>query len=257
MKWIDSHCHLNYDYAPKSADDLVAEAHSAGVEALINIGVELGTQEAVVRISEQHPSVFHSAGIHPHEAQSLGKEEQSELRRWANHPKCRAIGEIGLDYYYSHSAPDLQMGALEYQLDLARELQLPVVIHSREGEAELLPKLAEYAKKCSHHPGVIHCFTGTSAFGRACLDLGFFISVSGILTFKNAHELRDAVLGFPLDRLLVETDSPYLAPVPMRGKKCEPSMVVHTGNFLAQLLNTPVEKVADVTTRNARQLFRL
>lgn len=259
MKLIDSHCHLNYDYAPKTADDLVREAHEAGVEALVTVGTDLGALDSMVAISERHPNVYHTVGVHPHEAATLGEGDLDKLEAAARHPKCRAIGEIGLDYHYDHSPREAQRAQLEAQLELALKLGLPVVIHSREGEADLLEALTRYAGRVPPGgvPGIIHCFSGTKAFGQACIELGFYVSFSGILTFKSAEELREAARAFPLDRLLVETDSPYLAPIPYRGKKCEPSMVRLTAQKLAEVKGLSLEDVAAATTANARRVFRI
>ncbi|MCM2278839.1 MAG: TatD family hydrolase [Oligoflexia bacterium] len=257
LELIDSHCHLNYDYAPKSVDDLVREAAAAGVGTLLTIGTELATIDQVREISERFPNVFHTVGVHPHEAVTLSAADVERLRQAAKHPKCRAIGEIGLDYYYDHSPREIQRDRLERQLALALELGLPVVIHGRDAESDLLAALREYAARVpsGRSPGVIHCFSGTVEFGRACLALGFHISFSGILTFKTAESLREAAREYPLDRLLVETDAPYLAPVPNRGKKCEPAMVRFTAQKLAELKGLSVAEVARATTENARRVF--
>jgi TatD DNase family protein len=203
--------------------------------------------------------VFHSAGVHPHDVDKWADGDLERIRAASAHEKCRAIGEIGLDYYYDNSPRELQKQWLVEQLRLASEVALPVVIHSRDAEADLLAALKDYVHglRGSHVPGVIHCFTGTEDFGRACLDLGFYISFSGILTFKNAEPLRAAAKAFPLERLLVETDSPFLAPIPFRGKKCEPSMVRHTALKLAEIKGVSIEEVAAVTTVNSRRVFRL
>ena len=254
---IDSHCHLNYDYAPKSTDDLVREALEAGVSTLITIGVDLPSLPEVAAISEKYPNVYHTVGVHPHDAATVQDGDIETLRQAGRHSRCRAIGEIGLDYHYDHSPRDVQIHRLNQQLDLAVELGLPVVIHSRDGEEDLLRSLSVYAAKLppGKIPGVIHCFTGTCDFGKACIDLGFYISFSGILTFKKAEDLRTSARAFPLERLLVETDSPYLAPVPNRGKKCEPAMVRHTAEKLAELKGVSLDEVARMTTSNTRRVF--
>lgn len=257
IELIDSHCHLNYDYAPKSEDDLVREAHEAGVSVLVTVGVDMSSIEPLVAISERHPHVYHTVGVHPHEAVTISEGDLARLEQAAKHPKCRAIGEIGLDFHYDHSPRDVQCAQLEQQLELALRVKLPVVIHSRDAEAELLESLTRYAKQvpAGAIPGIIHCFSGTKEFGQACLDVGFYISFSGILTFKTAEALRDCAKAFPLERLLVETDSPYLAPIPNRGKKCEPSMVRLTAQKLADVKGLTLEEVARVTTANARRVF--
>lgn len=258
-KLIDTHCHLNYDYLPKTVDDLVREANEVGVEALVTIGTDLDSIAQVQSISERIDCVYHTIGIHPHEAITLQDSDLERLRMAAQHPKCRAIGEIGLDYHYDHSPRPIQKKRLEQQLAIALELHLPVVIHSREGEADLLECLTSYSQqvKGPGGPGIIHCFSGTLEFGKACLDLGFSISFSGILTFKKADEIRAAAEHFPLERIVVETDSPYLAPVPFRGKKCEPSMVRMTAQKLSEVKNVSLEKLAQITTANAKRIFQM
>lgn len=258
-QWIDTHCHLNYDYSPKTVADLLREAKEEGVSHFITIGTDLPTISQLEKISESFDEVFHTVGVHPHEAVSLSDVDLQILEKASHHPKCRGIGEIGLDYYYDNSPRDIQLTRLEQQLDLAVKVKQPIVIHSRDGESDLLPFLVSYSKKVDSSlvPGVIHCFTGTYEFGKACLDLGFFISFSGILTFKNAEDIRKSAMAFPIDRLLVETDSPFLAPIPFRGKKCETKMVKITGQKLAEIKNLSPEKVAEQTSLNAKKLFRI
>jgi len=259
LEFIDSHCHLNYDYAPKSVDDLVRDAMNEGVSHFVTVGVEIDKMSELEAISAKYPNVLHTTGMHPHEAIQWRPEHADEVRRQARHPKCRAIGEIGLDYHYDHSDPETQKRVLETQLALALELEQPIVVHSRDAEGELLPRLQAYAQKvpAGRPVGIIHCFTGTKEFGRACIDAGFLVSFSGILTFKNAEDLRDCAREFPLDRLLVETDSPYLAPIPFRGKKCEPAMVKLTAQKIAEVKGVPIEEVAKTTTANAKLFFRI
>ena len=257
---IDSHCHLHYDYAPKGVDTLISEARDAGVSHLVTVGVDLDTMDAIQKTSERFDNVVHTVGVHPHEATTLSDEGLERLRKAAAHPKCRAIGEVGLDYYYEHSPREAQMQWMERQLDLAVELGLPVVIHGRDAEADLLSLLTPYAKKSrttKERPfvGALHCFTASYEFGKACLDLGFVISFSGILTFKTASDLRISAQKFPLDRLMVETDSPYLAPIPMRGKRCEPAMVLHTARVLADVKGVELAELDRVTSATTRSLF--
>ncbi len=257
---IDTHCHLNYDYdAGKTPADLVREASENGVETLITIATDHTNFEAVRNISEQFSNVYHTIGVHPHEASLVNESILNSMRDYLKHPKCVAVGEIGLDYYYEHSEREKQKKECQAQLEIAVETKKPVVIHSRDGEDDLLPMLASYAKRQSGAAslGVIHCFSGTETFGRACLDLGFYISISGILTFKNSEALRQTIRTFPLERLLVETDSPFLAPAPLRGKKCEPFMVKHTALKLADLFGVSFEELSTITTRNARACFGL
>jgi len=257
MTLIDSHCHLNYDYLPKTVVDLIQEAQAAGIEALVTIGTDIASISEIQKISESYENVYHTIGVHPHDAATIIDSDLTVLEKAAQHPKCRAIGEIGLDYHYDHSPREIQKKRLEEQLELALRLQKPVVIHSREGEEDLLSILSTYAGRVPGHliPGIIHCFSGTVTFGQKCIDLGFYVSFSGILTFKKADEIRTAARVFPLDKILVETDSPYLAPIPHRGKKCEPSMVKITAQKLAEVRGLSFEEVATITTQNAKRVF--
>jgi TatD DNase family protein len=257
VKLIDSHCHLNYDYSPKGVAEVIREAHEAGIDYLITVGTAVATIPDVAAISDAHPAIYHTVGMHPHDTVDLKDEDLATLERAAAHPKCVAIGEIGLDYHYDHSPREIQKKRLEDQLELALRVKKPIVIHSRDGEDDLLAALKRYAARVEKGriPGVIHCFTGTFDFGQACIDLGFYISFSGILTFKNAEDLRACARAFPLERLLVETDSPYLAPIPHRGRKCEPSMVRLTAHKLAEAKGLTIEEVAAATYANTRRVF--
>lgn len=265
FEWIDTHCHLDYEGSEKPALQLVQEALTAGVRTLINIGTDLPTLSRVQEASDRFPNVFHTVGVHPHEAATVVDGDLARIREAARHPKCMAIGEIGLDYHYDHSPRDVQRRILDQQLDLALDCGLPIVVHTREAEDDQLAALKRYVARLpvgpdglpTRIPGVIHCFTSSAGFGQACIDLGFYISFSGILTFKAAEDLRAAARAYPLERLMVETDSPFLAPVPMRGRKCEPSMVIHTGRKLAELKGVSEAEVARITTQNARKVFGL
>lgn len=258
-RWIDTHCHLDFDYSPKTAEDLVREAGEAGVTHLITIGTDHASLPKVREISERFGNVYHTLGFHPHDAKDVSDADLDLLREGAKHPKCRAIGEIGADYHYDNSPRDVQVKRLKDQLEVALEVDLPVVIHARDAEEDLTRELKAYAAgvPAGRVPGVIHCFTGSREFGQACIELGFFISLSGILTFKKAEELREAVASFPVENLLVETDSPFLAPVPFRGRKCEPRMVVNTAERLAELKGIPADELSRITTENAKRLFSI
>jgi TatD DNase family protein len=254
---IDSHCHLNYDYSPKTVDDVVREAREAGVETLVTIGTEMKSLDALEALSARFDCVYHTVGVHPHDAAEIRDEDLPELERRARHPRCVAIGEIGLDYHYDHSPREIQQARLREQLAVAARVGKPVVIHSREAEPDLLVALTEYARAlpAGRIPGIIHCFSGSIGFGESCLALGFYISFSGILTFKKADDLREAARLYPLDRILVETDSPYLAPIPFRGKKCEPAMVRFTAQKLGEIKGVSIEEIAAATTANSRRVF--
>ena len=257
---IDTHCHLNYEYeGGRGPGDLVADALKNGVETLITIATEPENFERVQKISEQFINVYHTIGVHPHEASCVNNEVLAMMRPFLDHPKCLAVGEIGLDYYYEHSDRSKQQKECWSQMELALETKKPLVIHSRDGEEDLLPLLTRFAKesKSDASPGVIHCFSGSEKFALDCLNLNYYISLSGILTFKNSEPLRQMVKKFPVNRLLVETDSPFLAPVPLRGKKCEPFMVKHTAQKLAEILDLPLDELARITTENAKACFRI
>ena len=256
---IDSHCHLNYDFSPKTADDLIREARLAGVTRMVTIGTDVPSIPVVQALSEHFVNVYHTVGVHPHEASTLKAEDWRALRVAVKHPKCRGVGEVGLDYHYDLSPREVQRDCLKQQLVFAAEVGLPVIVHSREAEADLLEQLREYAQSlpAGRIPGVIHCFTGTVEFGQACVDLGFYISFSGVLTFKNAEPIREAARQFPLERILVETDAPFLAPIPFRGKRCEPAMVAETARRLAEIRGIPFGELARITTENAERFFKL
>lgn len=256
---IDTHCHLDYDYDGKTAEDLVRESMADGVQYLITIATEPKNFATVQSISEKFENVFHTIGVHPHDASQVDDQILATMRPYLDHPKCVAVGEIGLDYYYEHSDRLKQQKECEAQLELALDAKKPVVIHSRDGEDDLLAILKRYQARvpAGQSPGVIHCFSGTESFARACMDLGFYISLSGIFTFKKSEPLREMVKGFPKDRILVETDSPFLAPVPLRGKKCEPKMVRHTAQHLADVWGIDLEQVTQLTSFNAKTCFSL
>lgn len=259
LEIIDTHCHLDVDYAPKSLEQILEEAKKEGVSTLISIGTDLETSQTAAEFSEKNPSIYHTVGFHPHEAKKMKSKDLKTIESMAKHSKCVAIGEIGLDYHYDHSPREDQNKRLKEQLELARKLELPVVIHSREAEEDLLKQLTEHTSqmKTSRPPGVIHCFSGTRGFAEACVDLGFYISFSGIITFKKAEDVRSTAKIIPENRLLVETDSPYLAPVPFRGKKCEPAMVKLNATKLAEIRGMDLSEIAKLTTKNAKDLFQI
>jgi TatD DNase family protein len=256
---IDSHCHLNFPYEGKQPADLVADAKANDVGILVTIGTDQDSFEQVRTISETFHNVYHTIGIHPHDAKTVSDETYQRMRAALVHTKCVAMGEIGLDYFYDNSEPAVQRSVLAKQLEIAIELKKPLVIHSRDGESDLLPLLQNFAAK--RDPaipcGVIHCFTGTPDFARACIDLGFNIGISGIFTFKKSQALRDVIRSLPLEKLVVETDAPFLAPEPHRGKKCMPFMVRDTAMRLAELFGVPYDVAAKITTENSKRMFQL
>lgn len=252
---IDSHCHL--DYLQREGEDLAAvvgRAAAAGVAGMVTIGTKLSEAETVLAIAERFPQVWCSLGVHPHEAEAEGQAPPDRLLALARHPKVVAIGETGLDYYYEHSPREAQRRSFRSHIAAARESGLPLVVHSREADAETVEILAEEQAE-GGFTGVIHCFSGGPALAEGALALGFYISLAGILTFKKAEALREIAAAVPLDRLLVETDSPYLAPVPHRGKRNEPALVAHTAAALAALRGLEMAEIGSATTENFFRLF--
>lgn len=252
---VDTHCHLDY---PPMADDLAAtlqRAAAAGVEQLIHIGCSRRTAAAAVALADAHPQVFAAVGIHPHEADSADDAALAEIAALAAHPKVVAVGESGLDYFYKNSAPDAQQRALAAHLEIARAADKPLVLHIRDAHADALA-VVDAAPPLPRR-GVIHCFTGTPEEAAAWLARGYLLSFSGIATFPHADPLRAAARACPADRLLLETDAPYLAPVPVRGRKNEPANVAFTCAHLAAVRGEDPGELARRAGANARAFFRL
>ena len=250
---VDSHCHLDYLARDGDLAGVLARARGAGVGAMLTIGTKLRDFPAVRAIAEANEDVVCSVGIHPHEAASE-EADAARLVELARHPKVVAIGETGLDYFYDKSPREQQRANFRTHLAAARTAGLPVIVHTRDAEDDTGAMLAE-ATGQGALTGVLHCFTSSRALAEKALALGFHISISGIITFKNAEELRETVRALPLERLLVETDSPYLAPVPYRGKRCEPAFVAATAAKVAELKGVSVERLAEATSANFYRLF--
>ena len=257
MALVDSHCHLDPAYFPAGPEDVMGRAHEAGVTGFVVVGVgdTLAQARSAIEIASRMPErVSAAVGVHPHDAKVLDDAMYDELKTLALRPEAVAVGEIGLDYHYDHSARDVQKAVFARLVNLAREVKKPIVIHTREAAADTLDVLeAEGARDVG---GVIHCFSEDRAFAERALALGFYVSFSGIVTFKKTVEIQDVAKWAPADRILVETDSPYLAPIPMRGKSNEPSYVVHTAKRVAELRGLSLEALGEVTTDNAARLFR-
>jgi TatD DNase family protein len=252
--YIDSHCHLNYKGLVEEQGAVLARARAAGVSAMLNISTRANEWDEVIGLAERESDVWASVGIHPHEADIHPDVETSTLVDRAGHPRVVGIGESGLDYYYDKSDRDRQRASFRAHIAAARETGLPIIVHTRDAEDDTHQILAEEMGKGAY-TGVIHCFTASADFGRKALDLGLYISISGIVTFKNARDLQAAARDIPADRLLIETDSPFLSPVPHRGKPCEPAFVADTARFLAELRGEPIEQLAEATSANFRALF--
>ena len=252
--FIDSHCHLNYKGLVEDQSAVLARARAAGVTGMLNISTRESEWDDVLGVAERELDVWASVGIHPHEADGHAHIDTAKLVARATHPRVVSIGETGLDYYYDHSDRDQQRSSFRAHIAAARETQLPLIVHTRDAEADTAEILTEEMGKGAF-PGVIHCFTASQEFAETALALGLYISISGIVTFKNAKDLQASAAKVPDDRLLIETDSPFLAPVPHRGRPCEPAFVADTARFLAGLRGVPVEDLAVQTSSNFHALF--
>jgi TatD DNase family protein len=252
--FIDSHCHLNYQELVENQAEVITRARNAGVDEMLNISTRESEWGAVVAVAEREPDVWASIGIHPHEADNHPDVDTEKLIAQSKHPRVIAIGETGLDYYYDHSDREQQRVSFRAHIAASRETGLPLIVHTRSAEDETAAILSEEMAK-GFFPGVIHCFTASDAFADAALDLGFYISISGIVTFKNARELQKTAARMPDERLLIETDSPFLAPIPHRGKPCEPAFVADTAQYLATLRGVPIAELGAFTSENFRRLF--
>ena len=254
MTLVDSHCHLNYEGLADRQEEVLAAARARGVQGFLNISTRQKEWGDVVGAAERHPDVWASIGVHPHEADAHPDLGAAALIEAAAHPRVIAIGECGLDYYYDKSDRAAQRERFGGHIEAARESGLPLVVHTRDAEEDTAEILTREVGK-GGVTGVLHCFTGSAALARKALDLGFYISISGIVTFKNARDLQDVAKTIPQDRLLVETDSPFLAPVPHRGQTCEPAFVADTAAFLSDLRDEPLDELAAATTSNFFRLF--
>ena len=251
MQWIDVHAHLNM--LEEGVDAAIENARQAGVHRIVTIGTEPKDHPIVLEIARKHfPQVFCTLGVHPHDGKVYTPEVGKFIEENAADPCVVAIGEIGLDYYYNQSPKEEQIEAFRAQLGIAERTGLPVEIHTRDAEEDTISVLKEFKGRVK---GIIHCFTGTRWLAEQALDLGFNISISGVVTFKSADDLRATVKMLPLDRIHVETDAPFLAPIPMRGKKNTPAYVVHTAKFVAELKGVTLEELCEQTRKNALAMF--
>jgi len=251
---IDSHCHLQMEALAGDLDEVLQRAGESGIRFVIVPGSDRKENQKGLALAGTYPQLYAACGIHPHDASAFDEALASELMEWLAHPKAVAVGETGLDYHYMHSPRDVQLSVFERHLDIAEERKLPVVIHSREAEADTLDILRSRKGRLR---GVLHCFSGGPQMARQVLDVGFYISIAGPVTYRKAEELRQVVRETPIERLLIETDAPYLAPVPHRGKRNEPAYLVHTAQQVAAIKGLHPGDVARVTSLNARKLFRI
>ncbi len=253
MRLVDSHVHLDDSKFDADREQAIERALAAGVDRMMAIGTGEGPPhvDTAVRLADRYPFLFATIGVHPHDASKATEETWKRLRDLAAHPKVLAVGEIGLDYHYDFSPRDVQRAVFERQLAFAAEFGKPVVIHTREAWQDTL----EILRAQWHGQGIMHCFTGDESEARQALDLGFHLSFGGVLTFPKAESVRQSARIAPLDRILVETDCPYLAPVPHRGKRNEPAFIVETARRLAEVRGSTIEAIAEATTRNFEHLM--
>jgi TatD DNase family protein len=261
---IDTHAHLDFSQFDADRQEVITRAQEAGVEIIVNAGAGLEASQAGVTLTETHPQVYAAVGVHPHEAKTLNDDVLEKLRALAQHPKVVAIGEIGLDYYRDRSPRPVQRQAFQQQLALAREVGKPIIVHDREAHKDVMNMLHQWVRgsyqpsAIGHQPvGVMHCFSGDLAMAQEVIEMSFYISIPGPVTFTNARRLPELVRVLPLERLLIETDCPYLTPHPHRGKRNEPAYVRLVAEAIAQIKGISMEQVARITTANAWALFGL
>jgi TatD DNase family protein len=251
---VDSHCHLDVPDFSEELDEVVKRSLEVGVGHVLTICTHVTKFEQVLAVAERYDHIYCSVGIHPHNAEDEPEVKAAELIELAQNPKVVGIGETGLDFFYEHSPKDIQEAYFREHIKASRETGLPIIIHSRDAEDKTIEILRDEMGK-GVFPGVLHCFSSDRRLAEAALEMGIYVSFSGILTFKKAQNLRDTAAGVPLDRLLVETDAPYLAPIPNRGRRNEPAFVVHTAQALAKIKNLPDEELFKITTENFFTLF--
>lgn len=261
MIFVDSHCHIASADFDSDRHQVIERAKQANVRFMLNVGTgepESGSFESAVRLGENYENVFTAIGVHPHDAKTFDEQAERRLINLAKSSrKVVAWGEIGLDFYYDHSPRDVQVEVFRRQIRIARDLSLPIIIHSRDANDETVQILTEECSRPDFAGGVMHCFGGTAQMAEELMKIGFYISFAGNVTFKKADDLREAARVVPLEKLLIETDCPYLAPVPLRGKRNEPAFVVETAKFLAEFKGVQLEELARVTTENFFHVFRL
>jgi TatD DNase family protein len=261
MIFVDSHCHVDSAEFDRDREEVISRAEENGVKMMLVIGTgepQSGNFERAVALAEKNENIFAAVGIHPHDAKTFDAAAESQLVNLAkSSEKVIAWGEIGLDFYYEHSPKTVQDDVFRKQIRIAKNLDLPIIIHSREADAETVRILTEECSGKDFRGGVMHCFGGTAPMAQSLMDIGFLISFAGNVTFKKAENLRDAARIVPLEKLLIETDCPYLAPIPFRSKRNEPSYVIETAKFLADFYGIELEELANQTTQNFKDFFKV
>ncbi|AZR74425.1 hydrolase TatD [Anoxybacter fermentans] len=252
---IDTHAHLDFPKFKNDQAEVIQRAKEAGIEYIFNIGADERSSKASVALARKYPQIYAAVGVHPHDAKDVTGDTLRLLRDLAQEKKVRAIGEIGLDYHYDFSPRDIQQRVFRAQLRLAHELKLPVIIHSREADEDTMRILKE--EEVDKLGGIMHCFAGDLKMAEECLKLNLKLAFGGVITFPNAKTAREVVKAIPLEHLLLETDSPYLTPVPYRGKRNEPAYVRYVAEKVAKIKGVELEEVAQVTTRTAKEIFKI
>ncbi|MFW6269645.1 MAG: TatD family hydrolase [Bacillota bacterium] len=251
MQLIDTHAHLDFPRFDKDREEVIKRARKNDIVKIVNVGANLASSRRSLELSQHYEYIFATAGVHPHDADQVDKNSIQVLKDFSKPDKVVAIGEIGLDFHYNNSPQEVQIKAFKKQLQLAREINLPVVIHSREAERETMKIL----KEAEINRGILHCFAGDMKMAEEALDMGLYLAFGGIITFNSADKLRKIVKNIPLERILLETDAPYLTPVPRRGKRNEPSYVRYVAKKIADIKKVEVEKIAEITSSNAEHVY--
>lgn len=251
---IDSHCHLNYSKEGPSIDDVLKNAKDNNVSMILNIATKSSEYDDLLKVSNKYEEVYHTLGVHPHEANEMSDSIINKIYKYSNNSKFIGIGESGLDFHYNYSDKKSQIASFEKQIEISQDLSLPIIVHMRNAEDDTVKIIKKSIKK-KNLSGVIHCFTGTQRFADEMIELGFYISASGVVTFKKSDELRNIFKTIPDNRLLVETDSPYLSPEPLRGKINQPSHIIHTIKKLAETRSCDYHHIMNITNKNFFELF--
>ena len=255
-KIVDSHCHLNFPQFKGKLDEIIKRALDKGIYRMLTISTKLNEINDLQSISKSYSEVYSSTGVHPHECKNYKDLSLNDLLKHTKNNKCIGVGESGLDFYYENSPKELQIKLFKIHIEAARETNLPLIVHTRNADIETIQVLSDEMKR-GNFRGLIHCFSTSKKLAENAINLGFYISLSGIITFNKSNELRSIVKDLPLDKLLVETDAPYLAPEPFRGKCNEPSYVIHTAKILADLKKVKFDTIAESTTNNFNNLFNV